>query len=346
MAGSSTSTGTQQQTATTQTNPWAPQAGALKSIFGDAGNAYNIASQAQDPTQFTAGMTPDQMNTFQAMINYGMNNGTAAGQQSTGTANQNMGTAATGGALNTLANYNPAATNNTGADVAGGQQYAAGENIPAQVQAAMLAGNQEANQVTIPGMEQGAAGSGNINSSRTGISEGLVQQGLAEQAGALSAQLQGQAYNTGAGLTSNQNTANNAGVLSAATNEGNIGQSAVNSGVNAGTAGVTNQGALYGDAATGGAGEQANNQLADQNALQQYQFQTQSPFDALNNYYGIIGANNWGGTSTTNSSGSTSSTPSLLSTVGGLLGASGSAIGSKPGAFGGGSGILGMAAGM
>ena len=52
---------TKDTTTASTTNPWGPQAGPLTSAFTNAGNAYNTASTAVAPTNFTAQMTPDQL---------------------------------------------------------------------------------------------------------------------------------------------------------------------------------------------------------------------------------------------------------------------------------------------
>lgn len=72
-----------EQTSTTnsssQTQPWTPQIPFIEQGLGAAGNAF---SQTQGnagnpfysaPTQFTAGNTPGQNASYQAMLSYGLN---------------------------------------------------------------------------------------------------------------------------------------------------------------------------------------------------------------------------------------------------------------------------------
>lgn len=303
-------------TSAQQSSPWGPQATALTNAFSGANTALGKAQGAVAPTDFTAGMTPEQLSTFKSMIGYGGNSAIPNAEAATGTNLMGAGSQGAQGALSTLGGFNPAATNNPAAIAAGANTYANGVNIPGAVSAAMRDANQEANDVTIPGMESSAAGNGNINSSRTGLAEGIVQRGLAQQAGDLSATMRNDAYNTGAGLTANALGANNQAALAAATGAGALGSGLATSGASMGSNSINDQANLFTLAGQGGAGLQQSQQDALTNQLQQYQSGVSSPFDALNNYMNIIGSNNWGSNSTGTSS--TTTSPSAFQTIGGL----------------------------
>jgi hypothetical protein len=313
---------TKDTTSAATSTPWAPQAAALTSAFGNAQNAYGTASQAVAPTDFTAQMTPDQLSTFQSMINQGGNQ--AIPQQTAGTAGtmQNAGTSGVTGALSGLAGYNPAATNNTQSQVDAANQYVAGQNIPAQVAAAMQGATQTANDVTMPGIEQNAAVGGNTNSSRTGIADGLVQRGLAEQSANLNGSLSGTAYANGLNLAQQTAQNNNVANLGALSTAGSIGNTAANTGVNAGTASIANQGALDNTAMAGGAGQQAATQANLTNQNQQYQNQQTGAFTPLQHLMSIIGTQNWGPQTT--GTAQETSTPSAWQTISGLMSSAGS----------------------
>jgi hypothetical protein len=306
---------------TSTTNPWGPQADALTSAFTNAGNAYNTASTAVAPTNFTAAMDPTAIAAFNQMVQQGGNLSTPNTQAQTGTALQGAGTSGVSGALTGLQNYNPAATNNPALNISAANAYAAGQNIPDQVKNAMLPAMQQARDVTIPGIEQNAAITGNTNSSRTGIADGLVQRGLAEQSAALNGSLTGQAYGAGLNLAQQSANNNNQNSLGALQSQGSIGNSAAGTGVNAGTQSIAGQGALSSEAAAGGAGLTAAQQADLTNQLQQFQSATTSPYAALNGEMGIIGSNNWGSSGTSN----TTSTPSAWDTISGLMSSAGSA---------------------
>lgn len=318
-----TATSKTQSTSTNNstTTPWTPQANQLTAAFNNAGTAYGKSSQAVAPTNFTAGMTPEQLATFQSMIGYGSNSQLPSVNSANGTDMLTGGARGALGALDQFGGFNPAATNNPDAIAAGAKTYASGLDIPGAVAAAMRDANQEARDVTLPGMENTAAGTGNINSSRTGLSEGLVQRGLAEKAGDLSATLRNNAYDTGAGLTANALTSNNGLNLSRISGMGSLGNLLATGGAGINSQSIADQGNLFNLAATGGQGLQQNNQLGLTNALQQYQSGVSSPYDSLNGLMQIIGSGNWGGTTKSSGTGTqdTQTTPSALQTIGGLM---------------------------
>lgn len=303
------------------TTPWAPQAAALQTAFTGANDALGQSQQAKAPTDFTAQFTPDQLSTFKSMLGYA--NGSQTPAQTAAAAGTNManGTSATTGALNGLSSFNPGATNNTQSLIDSANQYVKGQNIPAQVQQAMQQANETARDVTLPQISQNAQMSGNTNSSRTGIAEGLVQRGLAENAQNMTGALTSQAYTNGLNLANTQANQNNSATLSALTNAGTIGNASTNTGVNAGTSAINDQSGLFNMAASAGKGEQDANQANLTNQQQQYQSQLSSPFAALQQYMGIVGSNNWGSNSSGTST--TQSNPGALQMLGGLLGTAG-----------------------
>lgn len=329
---------TQQTASQTVSQPWSVQEPYLQNAFSGAQSAMGTANSNAGsslygtPTQLTAGATPGGLATYQAAIDSGL--GGQQGTDATAAGNTYLGggTAAMNSALTGLGSYSPSANLNTQGAINAGNQYAAGANIPAQVQAAMQPAMQQAQEVTLPGMQRGAAASGNANSSTLGNNVGLVQQGLAQQGQALGTQLEAQYYNQGAQNYMNMGESNNTNALNALSTEGSLGNSYGTTGLSGLSSGVGNQENLYTMAAQGAAGQQANNQSLDTNQSQMYSLGQQSPYTALDNYYNIIGSGQWGGTSNTNST--TTATPSLASTLGGLLGAGSSLLG--------GNGILGQ----
>jgi hypothetical protein len=312
---------TKDTTTSSQTDPWAPQAAALTSAFNKAGTALNTASGATAPTNFTAQMSPEAISAFHQMVGQGSNLAVPDQQASTGSALQTAGVNGVQGALTGLGNYNAGATNNTQAQVDAANKYVSGQNIPAQVAAAMQGATETARDVTMPGIEQHAAIGGNTNSTRTGIADGLVQRGLAEQSANLNGSLSGTAFANGLNLAQTTASNNNTSNLGALSTAGSLGNTAASTGVNAGTASVANQGALTSEAAAGGAGLTAAQQAILDNQQQQYQSATQSPYAALNGYMGIVGSNNWGSKSTGTSN--TTSTPSAWDTISGLMSSAG-----------------------
>lgn len=274
MSGSSKQTTETSQ----QTSPWAPQAAALTSAFSDAQGAYQKAQQAQAPTNFTAGLTPDQISTFHRMVGFGNDNSIPDAEAATGSALTTAGTNGVTGALTGLSGFNPSATNNAATLVDAANKYVAGQNIPAQVKNAMQTATETARDVTMPGIEQNAAATRNTNSSRTGIANGLVQRGLAEQAANLSGTLQSNAFSQGLALANNQATSNNTLGLGALSAQGQLGGNAATTGPSASSNSIADTIKQLSTAAAGGEGLQSGNQADLTNQLQQYEAQVNSPF--------------------------------------------------------------------
>lgn len=298
---------------------WAPQGGALTSAFNNAQNVYNTASQATTPTDFTAQFDPSQLATFRQMLGYAGSSGIPSATAGAGASAANSGLQGINGALTGLAGYDPTTQNNTGSLIDSANRYVAGQNIDGQVNDAMLSARQQARDVTMPGIEQNAATSGNTNSSRTGIADGLVQRGLAEQATNLGATLRNNAFSNGLSLASSNANANNAAALSALTARLNGGNAAFNSGVNASGQSITDAGNLFNMANAGGAGLTAARQADLTNQNQRYQNQQTGGFTPLQQLMSIIGTQNWAPSSTEHSE----STPSTWQVIGGLLGGAG-----------------------
>jgi len=188
---------------------YAPQANVLSDVFGQVPGAITTAQNQQLPSQYTAGMTPQQLQEYQMMTSAG--NGIAG----TGAGATNAGAAGAQGALTSLGAFNPSATNNTANLINSANQYVQGQNIPAQVAQAMQGATQQAAQTTLPGINQGMTNTGNQNSSRNALAQGQVQQGLAENSENLASSMSGQAYGQGLNLAESQQATNNATQLAA-----------------------------------------------------------------------------------------------------------------------------------
>jgi hypothetical protein len=319
MSGSSK----EKTTTSSSTTPWAPQAGALTTAFSGALDAYGRAKGANAPTDFVSQFTPEQLANFRSMIGYGSNNAIPGQNAATGSALSTAGAGATTGALSGLSSFDPSAANNPNTLVDAANKYVAGQDINAQVNDAMLNARQTARDVTLPGIEQNAAVTGNTNSSRTGIAQGLVERGLAEQSGNLGASLRSGAFKDGLTLAASNAAANNASKLGALSTAATAGTDAARAGVGANSASIGDQSNLFGLADAGGSGLQGSQQAFLDNLLKRYQSQVSSPYDAVNALMGVVGTNMWG--SNTNSTSEKESTPSAWQVAGGLLGAGGSA---------------------
>lgn len=311
--------GSTKQEQSSQSSPWAPQQSYILNGFDKASTVLNGAQGAATPTGFTAQMTPQQLALFSGQVNWANGNNTANNNAATGDALAGAGVNGVNGALYGLAGFNP--TDNTDQVIANAGKYADNPYISGQVSAAMRDANQEASDITLPGIQRNAALTGNTNANRRAISEGIVSRGLAQQAGDISAQLRGSAFNTGITTSANEIQNDQAAKLGALTSLGGIGGSAANSGVAARSGSITDQGNIYNIANQGAAAPQANQQLGFDNQNQGYNFNTNSVFQALQNYMNLVGGN-YG----SESSGTSTTTPSAWSVIGGLMGSTGSLL--------------------
>jgi hypothetical protein len=306
------------------TTPWAPQAGALQTGFDAAGKALQQSqtdSAGKAPTNYTAQFDPALLGTFQNMLGYANGNNTGA-LNNAGNNAATSGSNASSAGLSQLLGYDPTKQNNPTSLIDQANQYVAGQNIPAQVKSAMQGATETARDVTMPGIAQGAALSGNSSSSRRGIAEGIVQRGLGEQSANLQNSLSGQAFGNGLTLASNNANANNSAALSAASGAANAGNSALNAGTGAVNGAISGQGSLFGIGENAGQGLTAAQQAQLTNQQQQYQASVNNPYASLMPYMQLVGSQLYG--SNTTGTTTTEQNPGVASILGGLLGAGGS----------------------
>lgn len=315
---------------------WSPQSSVLQDIFGQVPTALSTSQQAQLPSNFTAQMTPDQLNLGTSELNSANSNlGNAQNMIGSGQSNLTSGSSGANSALSSLLGYNPSSINNMNAVNNAANQYVQGANIPAQVQQAMAGANQEANEVQLPGVNQQMTQSGNQNSSRNSLAQGLVQSNLANTAANMGASMEGQDYQTGASLGENM-LANNASMsLNGLNSALSGGLNLANNGIYGNTAGLSALSSLYGLGSTGAGVAQQNNQLGLQNALQQYTYGEAAPFAPLSSAMQVAGTTNWGPVTATagtndstaaqqgNSETESQNPLAALSAIGGLMGAMG-----------------------
>jgi hypothetical protein len=306
-----------------QTNdPWAPQQGYLLDAFNNAQGAYNQGMATGPYTgNYVAGQTGQQADANNNAYNWAMGTGsnTVGDILGTGNANNSAGWNGATGALGALGQF--AGTDQTQNNIANAGQYADNPYMSGMVDSAMHDAVRTASESTIPNIYRAAAGSGNINSDRAALAQGVVDRGLGEQAGNISANLRGNAYENGI----NQALQGNAQGLQALSQEGALGSNIGQSGLNALSTGINDQGALVNQAT---AGANANYQQANQNpltnALQQYQGTQNFPWQQLQNYYNIIGNKSWGSQTTGTQMGTQTqqqqTNPGMMATIGGGLG--------------------------
>lgn len=292
---------------TSKSEPWKPQGDALKDIFSQAQTNFNAQSGTpfyQD--ELYAQMDPATAQAVQQMLSYSQ----GQGQQNASQVTQAGSTMANPDAYNqSIGKFAAAAGEDpTQANIAAATAYANNPATDGMIDAASRDVTRNLYENEIPGINRAGTSSGNVNSSRAGVAQGIAERGAGDRIGDISSSIRGDAYNRGLGLAEQ----------SRGTNLSAMGQTA----------------GLYGQQMGMGLDAlQAGNTMAQQNngaaidASQLYQKDKQGQLDAnyakwqgndtrqtelLNRYYGTIGASNWGGTQTQKTS------PSILGTVTGL----------------------------
>ena len=145
---------------------------------------------------------------------------------------------------------NQMATNNYGANAAniyqnasgtpfGAAQAYAAQNAPGLVNAALRDSTRQLTEQTLPGINQGASATGNVNSSRAGVADAIAQRAYSDRAADVSANINNQLQNQYIGQHNanigNQLNANSA-LASAYGNAVSFGERAAGNQLRAGTA--------------------------------------------------------------------------------------------------------------
>ena len=293
---------------TTETKPWAPQAQQLQNTFSEAQNIYNSAKGTPFyQGDLYAGASNGTLGSINEMMDYRNGTGGALANQAWGAASALNDPTATNRALNT---YEATATADpTQINISSAGLYAANPYLDGAIDAAARDVNRSLYESELPGINRGATAVGGINSSRAGIAEGIAMRGAGDRIGDIGAAMRMAAYDRGLGLAESARQANMGA-------QGNLaGLRSNNTANSVGALGAVNDmftGNLN-NAVTAGGLEQANRQGALDAQFAKWQGQDTRASDLLGRYYGIVGANNWGGTQTQTKTGG----PGIL---GGILG--------------------------
>lgn len=280
--------------------PWAAQAPYLTAGFG---NAQNLLNQKQNTPWYQGPMTAAWNPTQQAGVDY-TTGFAATGMPQAGAA---MGAAGTGyGAAGSFVGnagnaVAAAGTDKTQTILGNAAKYASSPELQAQIDAAQNDVKRTFNEETLPGINRAAVAGGNVNSSRTGVAEGIARRGAEDQAAKIAAGMRSNAWNNG--LQMAQGQLNTDAQLGLAANS-QLGQAwqLGNQSLNSGT-----QSGINIASSVGAAGGQMNEQEQRTIDGERYRWERNDnrPWEQLNNYWGIVGSKDWGGTTTqTGNSGS------------------------------------------
>lgn len=316
MSGNSSTTNS-----SSETDPWSVQQPYLQKAFNQARDLYNNAmSTGPYSGNYVAAPNQNQYNADNLGYNFGTGAalGGANNLLNSGADLLNTGTQGAASAVSGL--LGTAQGNTAGNLVSQAQQIASGINVPAAVNSAMQEAYQNAGESTLPNLYRNAAATGNINSDRTALAQGVVDRGLAQTAANLTGTMENNAYTQGLTSAANMNQ-QNIGALQGA---GYVSDMGANAGTNATTSGISGGDNAIAAAQNGANGVQSLDQSVINNNLAQFQGANNYNWQQLQNYMNIAGGRSWGSSSTGTTTQQTN--PSLLSTIGSGLGVLGSLI--------------------
>lgn len=301
------------QTTVENRDPWHGQQPHLLRIFGDAQQLYDQQRAENDPGYTGDMLAPprqEQVDAFTNALDFANNQGSEWARLSGMTGGQAIGQGMLGsgaamGGLFGMANMDPSAAN-----LATAAQYADNPFIGQMTDAAMRDARRTHDEVTSQQIDRNAAATGNLNSSRTAIAQGIAERGLAERAADISATMRGQAWSQGLGMAQ----ADQDRRLAAMQGLGALGQGMTQTGLGGlGQAlGMMRENVDMSTMASSML--TAMDQQKIDNELAKIEYSQMKDWEPLAKYYGLVGDKSWGyqGQSTT----TTRNQPSALQTIG------------------------------
>ncbi|API58465.1 hypothetical protein BSL82_03410 [Tardibacter chloracetimidivorans] len=318
----------------TDMGPWSGQQPYVKDAFAEAQNIYN--SQQGTPWyqgDIYAGMDPFTQQAVQGTNQFATGTGSnlASGVSQNALAMGGMAPQY-GSAIDSY--YGMATGDPTQQNIANAGMYAANPYLDDQIDAVGRDISRNLSENELPSIDRAATGTGNVNSTRAGVAEGVALRGAQDRFGDISASMRGDAYSQGLQMAEAARQYNTGATGNAAQLYGQ---------------GIDRQGqqsALASDLAYQNLSKQSTagqmNQQDQQGELdalfKAWQGGDTRAADLLNRYYGIVGSNNWGQTGTTNTT--QKSSPGIGQVAMGLGSMAAGAFG-----LGGGGGLLGLGGG-
>lgn len=276
------------------TAPWKTQQPYLKTGFKSAAGLYGqYLDQPWYQGPLYAGMNPMQRGAATGAGMYALGQGMGLSQ---GMINDSLPYLAQGGnflnAANRAANYNP--NDPTQQNIYNAGQYANNPYLNGAIDAASRDVTRNLTEEVLPGINRSATGSGNTNSTRTGIAEGVALRGAQDRIGDIASTVRADAYNNGIQTSEQARQANMQGQLQGM----GYGIDALNTAVgrgmdlrNQGMQGTVNMYDLLGRA---GQQYQQDSQGYADASYNRWQGQYNKPWDLLSRYMGVVGGTNWG----------------------------------------------------
>jgi hypothetical protein len=307
------------------TNPWAAQQPYLTGGFDAARNALALSQRnafTGAPTDFVAGPSQNMFDMFRQMQTFGTG-GVGQGFGG-GVGVANAGAGALTGALGDLRGFTPGATGDAIRSEAAA--YANSPEADGIINASLRDPYRQLTENDMPSNLRNASARGTNMSNKVQQRAAILDRGFQDRAADVSAGVRGDLYTRGIDTALRQLQGNDASRFGALTAALQGGTNAIGAGVDARTADIGQNINLFDLAGRGGSAEAAGRQANLDNILQRWNFSTQQPWTGLNNYWNIVGSNNWGKSTQGSGTMTETSTPSTMGQIGQLAGTVGSFI--------------------
>jgi hypothetical protein len=302
-----------------QTDPWAPQQPYILDTMQQAKSLYD--TKKANPGyegDFVAGYTPTDTSAINSIRDWstGVGQNAVNTQMGTGTDLFTRGAAGMGEVDQGLKNF--AGKDWTSQHIADAGQYANNPYMQQMIDAATADAKRTFSEETMRGIDQNAALTGNMNSTRAGIAAGVAQRGLSDFTGNTSATMRGDAWNNGLKMSQ----ADQASLLQSLLGRGDLAGNMTQMGQGAMDSAFANEAGLLGLNSSVAELTKADAQGQLDNSLAKFEYGDSRQQQALDNYYNIVGDKLWGSTSTGVENKKTQASP--LSTAGSIIGGLGS----------------------
>ncbi len=311
--------GSQKTTTYQQTDPWAPQQPYLLDATSQAKQIYDDKKGTEGYTgDFVAGYKPTDVSAINSIRDWstGVGQNAVNTQMGTGTDLFTRGAAGMGEVDAGLKDF--AAKDWTQNHIDNAGRYANNPFMQAMIDASTADAKRTFSEETMRGIDQNAAATGNMNSTRAGIAAGVAQRGLSDFVGNTSATMRGNAWDKG--LTMSQGDQQS--LLAALMGRGDLAGNMTQAGQSAMDSAFANEAGLLGLNSSVAELNRGNDQASIDNAMSKYEYADGRQARALSDYYGIVGDKLWGSTSTGFENKKTQASP--LSTAASIIGAAGS----------------------
>jgi hypothetical protein len=306
--------GGKSSTTTVNNTPWGPQSAHLAGIMTEAGRLYSTESQMpgyQGP--FTAAMNDTEKQSLGLMRRAADASGnfadttTAQAGRLSGSYDQaqtiTQGLASGDPIAQELARR--AMEDPTQGILTNAAQYADNPYVDGMIDSVGRDVSRNLRENDLISLNLGAAGAGNMNSSRAGAAEGVLMRGAQDRLADVSMGVRGAAWDRGLAMAADQREAMFRNGLAASGQDTNTRALAQGQFMGLGAAGTSlqamgvenraNQAAMMGQV---GAAERGEAQRAIDENIRRYDYDQNRPWESLSRYYGIVGDKSWGGQTT------------------------------------------------